>query len=503
MIKQSIGDFFMGLGMRMQGYDAGESNRVRRDLAYGRQSARSEDKLVGDQTRLLMRQKASDLRRNNAVVAGVCDRLALFTLGAHGIKPQCKTSDTEWNRAAESWWSTIYSPACDSRGRASLLDFQWQAVSLRPTHGGLYFQKLDDGTIRPIECERILQPQDATKAKAFVDGVKVDETTGRIKTFSVHTRDQDGGFTAKHQEQDVDAEKMLRVIRPPWRPDQVREIPDLAPIIPALQDIAELNHFTLNTAKWQSTPLAFLAKQGGNGLNSMKRGTTPSVGGKATIKTEWGEILEGIPGDSLTMLSSATPKATHIPYVKMQWGLCASALSMPYEFFTLDLQNLDYSRQKGMLLLVNFAIRPWKKWLTENFLQPLWNWRVAMEMAPGRSLSGLKPVDGVSEWMKVDWQWPEELWIDRQENMQADVLEVQAGLSTLSECAARRGKDLEDTVRTRARELAMIAKVADEEGCDPDDLSKMQIPGQTEKEETPGAESKPDEKKEVKDDDTK
>lgn len=478
-MKQALGKMFWKLGDALAlGYDAAESSRMRRDLGWGRTTSRDEEGMVGrDRTREKIRQKANDLRRNNAVVSGVCERLALFTVGATGIIPQARTSDAGWNRAAEQFWGD-YSQHCDSRGRSTLWDFQNISVSLRPTHGGIYFQKLEDGTIRPIETERIMQPTEKKDADGFCDGVKVDPQTGRIISFCIHSRDKDGGFSAKHKDVIVDAESILRVIKPAWRADQVREIPDLAPIVPALQDIHEMNLYTLNTAKIQSQYIGFLKKQGGGGLNSLPRGTTPSPSARQTFRHDWGEVLEGLPGDDLDLKSSPTPNSTHIAYIKMQLALCASALSMPYEFFTLDLSGLDYSRQKGMLLLVNFACRPWKQWLVETFLQPLWNWRIAMAMRPGSVLAPAPAPKGVSEWMKVEWQFPEEPWIDRQEAQQADVLEIQSGLSTLGTALKRRGKDLEDTLREKAKEEQLIQKISLETGVPVEKLVFMQIPGQ-------------------------
>jgi len=477
MIKKAIAKMFWKMGDALAlGYDAAETSRMRKDLGWGRATPRDEDNMLARNcSREKMVLRASDLRRNNPVVSGVCERLALFTVGTTGILPQARTSDKGWNKAAEQFWKE-YSTKCDSRKRSSLWDFQNMAVSLRPTHGGLYFQLMADGTIRPLETERIRQPKDKVKAASYCDGVKVSATTGQIEEYCVHSRDKDGGFSGVHKEAYLPSSTVLRVTKCAWRPDQVREIPDFAPVLTALQDVHEMNQFTLNTAKIQSQYIGFLKKIGGNSLAQFPRNATPTPGQRQVFKHEWGEILEGMPGDDLDLKSSPTPNSTHLPYIKMQYALCASALSMPYEFFTLDLAGLDYSRQKGMLLLVNYACRPWKEWLVQSFLQPLWNFRIAMAMR--RELKPAPAVKGVSEWNKVDWQSPEEPWIDRQEAQQADVLEIQAGLSTLRQALKRRGRDLEDTLREKAEDALLVDKISEETGVDKNRLVFMQIPGQ-------------------------
>jgi lambda family phage portal protein len=478
-MKRAIGKMLWKMGDALAlGYDAGESSRVRRDLGWGRSTPRDEDRLVGDSLETI-RLKAFDLRRNNAIVAGVSERLASFAVGHSGITPQCQTSDPGWNRASEQWWAD-WSARCDSRRRLSLYDLQWMAVASRPTHGGMYLELLEDGTIRPIECERIRNPRKPPKETSYSQGVSVDPQTGIVRAYLVHSRDKSGGFGGEHVERPVPAESMLPVVCRPWRLDQVREIPELAPVVPHLTDIHEMNTFALNTAKAQSGILGFLRKQSGMGLNAMPRGSsTATVGQRQTFKFEWGQVLEGFPGDDLEMKYSPTPGTTHIPYIQLQLGLCACALDVPYEFLTLDFSKANLSRMSGILLLVNKAMRNRQRWVTDSMLRPLWLWRIAMEMRPGGDLAPAPTRDGVSEWGRVDWQPPEEPWVDRQEAQQSDVLEIQAALTTFSRASRRRGFDFEDTLRERAREEQLIDQVSAETGVDRARLVKMQIPGQT------------------------
>ena len=485
-MKKALANMFWRMGDKLSlGYDAGDSQRVRRDLGWGRNTPKDEDRMVGagDSTRETIRLKSYDLRRNNAVVSGVCERLASFAVGGTGLNPQARTSNTDWNRSAEQWWAE-WSKVCDARGRIDMRMLQWLAISMRPTHGGMYLQLLDNGQIMPIECERIRRPSSKDSVqKAYPDGVKV-AGNGKPVAYWVHDRDANGSFSQRHAERPVQAEYMVPVISPPWRLDQVREIPDLAPIVPHLQDIHEMNTHTLNTAKVQAMIVAALKKNGGMGLNGLPRGSnsaTNTVGTRQTFKFDWGQVLEMFPGEELDMGQSATPNAEHIPYIKMQLMLCASALNRPYEFFTLDFQNADFSRMKAILLMCNRASRDDQAWLVSYMMKRLWNWRIAKAIkekelppAPIETRNGMN----VSEWYKVEWQGPEEPWLDRQEAQQADVLEIQAGLNTFSRASKRRGGDFEDTLREKAQDQMTINRVAQEYGLDPQQLVMLQIPGQ-------------------------
>lgn len=475
-MRKLLGKAFWKLGDRLAlGYDGGDSSRMRKDLGWSRAVPRDEDAMLGpDGSRETLRLKATDLRRNNPIVAGVCERLSSFAVGA-GIYPQAATDNSKWNKLADDYFVQRMK-IIDSRGRTTGWGFQRMAVSLRPTHGGLYFEMLSNGQIRPIECERIRQPQDKDQAKAFTDGVKIDPATGIRLGYMVHSRDKNGGFTEKHDDRFVAAENMMAVVKPNWRPDQVREIPDLAAIIPALTDIHEANLSTLTTYKAQSKYVGFHKKLGGAN-NAGARGSTPAVGARQTLKVEDMTILQGFPGEELELMVSPTPNQQHIPYVKMQLMLAASAMDLPYEFFTLDFSTADFSRQKAILLLVNKSMRNWQCWLNETFNQRLWNWIIAKAMKDG-DLPQAPVVNGVSQWFRVDWQAPEEPWTDRQEAQQADLLECQMNLGTLFRAAKRRGYTFEDNCYDNAAALKMVERIAEEMGVDEEKLFQMQIPGQ-------------------------
>ncbi len=462
------------------GYDSGESSHIRSDLGYSRRTPCDEDSMVNpDGTLELTRQKSIDLRRNGGPVSGVCDRIASFAVGSTGLRPIALTSDEKWNTEAEDWFNYTFGPACDYRRRVTLWQLQWQAVSLRPIMGGMYWQLMKDGTIRPIEPERIRNPKDREQQVGCMDGVKVDQETGRILGYWIHQRDKDGGFSGPHAETYVPANEIIPVIRPAWRPDQVREIPDFAAIVPHLQDLKDANTITLNTMKTQSKPFGFLETMGGAGANSMPRGMTRTVGERKRFQVDMLEILHLNHGETMKLSSSPTPGTTHIPYMQMQYGLASGGINYPYEFFTLDFTKCDYARMKSVLLLINKATRDWQAWLAESMTK-LWAWRIAMAIRDKELRPAPMGVDGKNQWRLVDWQAPEELWIDRQESAQSDMLEYQMRQGSISQFARRRGKDLEDVLRAQARDMKLVARVEVEEGVPVGSLvPKVQIPGQT------------------------
>lgn len=464
------------------GYDSGESSRMRQDLGWSRATSRDEDSLVSDGTRELTRQNAANLRRNNPIIAGIGSRIASYCVP---LIPQAQTKSTEWNKLAEDWWLNQYSGSCDVRQRATMFDIQWLATSIRPTHGGLYLEMLENGQVRPIECERIRDPQDKKPDDGYTDGVRVDPGTGIVLGYRVHGRGKDGTFGGKHEERFIPREQMIPLITPPWRPDMVREMPDLSAIVPAFQDVHEANKYQLNTFKAQSQIIAALKKLGGAGSNSLPRGSTsPAPGQRQTFKTEWGQVMEMFPNEDLDLKVSPTPGAQHIPYMKLQIMLAGTALDFPYEFWTLDFSNADFSRQKAILRMVYKTVnRSWVPWLRSG-MQRWWNWRIAKAIKDGvlppapteKNAAGMD----VSQWYRVEWHAPEEIVTDRQEANQADLMEYQLGITPLSMIVKRRGPaSLEDRLRMKAEDETLIDRVSAETGVPRERLVKdVVIPGQ-------------------------
>jgi capsid protein len=107
-------------------------------------------------------------------------------------------------------------------------------------------------------------------------------------------------------------------------------------------------------------------------------------------------------------------------------------------------------------------------------MQAWWDWRVGLEVMQGGALYPAPP-----SWRRVEWQGPEEVWLDRQETAQADALEWQMGLGTMSRACKRRGHgDLRDALSEKADEIILSRQIEDEKGLERGILLQVQIPGQ-------------------------
>ena len=224
-------------------YDASTTTRHRVTKAGYVSFPTDEDKAITELGRENVRLECRDLRRNNAVVAGIVERFADNVIG-NGIKPQAKTSNHEWNEQAEAFFNE-WAKIADYRQRLNLWEIQRLIVQSRMTDGESGFVLVKNGQIQPVEAERIRQP--SPSKEGVYEGVAVNDN-GIRTGYYIHNRDkQSGAFTGKDFAF-VSADDFKHCMRA-MRFDQVRGIPELAPVVNAIKDLGEYCEATLLKAK--------------------------------------------------------------------------------------------------------------------------------------------------------------------------------------------------------------------------------------------------------------
>jgi lambda family phage portal protein len=449
------------IGIWALGYDAAIKTRKRRDLPYGRTMGRDEDKYIGSTDRNMIRQKCLDMRRNDGLVAGIVTRFADNVVGS-GIYPQAKTSSREWNDQAESYWYE-WCKIADSRGRLNMSQMQRLAVQMRMLAGDMGFILTAGGQIQPIESERIVTPNDKKESDSLiVDGVEIDPATGRETKFYVFQRDGNGRVDPAGKYATISAYDMIFMANP-FRFDQVRGIPDLASVVTSVQDIKEIGDATLQKAKTDAMRAwAIYSDNAGSIGNLGARGVDNEPGATNYEKFEDGMTYYLAPGEKAESLESKTPGSQYLPYMEYNLRLIGSALGIPYEFVLLDFSKGSYSSSRAALLQTYRTFTGWQEWLRDSFLQRVWNWKIAKAIKEKALPPPPKDKAGVSEWYKVEWQFPEFGWVDPQNESAANKQDYQMGITTLSALTRKKGRDVEDVFTEKAGEIALAQVKADD-----------------------------------------
>lgn len=436
-------------------YNASNQSRHRETKAGVVSFPNDEDKAISPYGRETARLECRSLRRNNTVAAGIGARFADNVVG-FGITPQAKTSSREWNVAAESYfreWAKI----ADYRQRLNFWDMQRLVVESRLFDGECGFVLVKNGQLQPVEAERIRNPQ--PMVDGVVDGIAVNPNG--IKTgYYVHNRNKSSGTFDGTEFTVVPADNFKHCANA-IRFDQVRGVPDLAPCVDAIKDLGEYLEATLLKAKAEARRFYVVENEAGAPMGLTRRYETSTVG-QTLEKVETGEIHYLRKGEKINEVGSSTPGQQFDPFVEKNLRLIGAALGLPYEFVLLDFSEGSFSSSRAALLQTYRTFNTWQMWLTNCFLQPVWNWVIAKAIKDGAIPQA--PVDsrGVSEWYRVQWQPPEFGWVDPQNEAQANLLKITAGASSLTQWAIKDGKDAEEIMEEKGRDIATAVRIAAE-----------------------------------------
>ena len=444
---------------RMAGYDGAENNRKRKRTARNKSRAQDEDRLIGRYDRETLRLECLNLRRNNAVVAGVCERFADNVVGPEGIRPQARTSDESWNTQAENFWAE-WCKVADSRGMFSFREIQRLTVQSRLHSGEIGFIFLDNGQLQAIEADRVASPEKAKEN--IIEGVEVGDA-GRPQAYWICNRDKNGYVDVKTAER-INARDFVHIFRP-LRFDQLRGVPDLSPIINTLADQGDLVESVLLKARLNARRSAIITTERGSstiGAIGPRNGNSQG--------SDSGQVYETFGEDTLTyylrngedakLLSDDTPGQNYVEHNLFLLKMIGAAVSIPYQFLMLDFSVGGAGNNRAALLQTYRTFDTWQAWLKDKMLQRIWNWRIAKAIK-NRELPPA-PIDarGFSEWYKVDWTPPSYDWMDPQKEAAADKEYYNMGRRTLTSLVRQDGKDVRDVLTEKASEIAIAVEQA-------------------------------------------
>lgn len=163
--------------------------------------------------------------------------------------------------------------------------------------------------------------------------------------------------------------------------------------------------------------------------------------------------------------------------------ILGNAFGLPYELLLKDFSKTNYSSARAALLEAWRSFLCWRSWLTRKFCQPVWE--MVLEEAYLRGM--FRPRNFYAdraELCRAVWIGPGRGWVDPVKEIVAAKLEEDYNYTTLADQCATQGRDWEDVLKQKAREM----KRRKELGL-PEPLAaqvQVVVPGQA-KEEAPNA----------------
>lgn len=403
-----------------------------------------------------LRTKARALVQNVPYMRAGLDALVSYTVGT-GILPRSmsKSQGQRLNELFAQWMKV-----CDAGG---LLDFHGlvaEAYRAMVQDGEvlvrLRTRRPEDGLPVPLQLQLLeIDWLDTTRtvaegsANKVVNGIEYDILG---KPAAYYLWDQHPGDTTMNrglrtQSTRVPASSVIHLFKAE-RPGQGRGFTRFAAVMTRVRDLQLYEDAEL-ARKNQEARLGVIYTGDASELENPAAGMAPNPSA-AKQTGDLGELpsgaILGLPaGGNITVVE---PKAApgYVEYVKHQLHLIAAGIGVPYEMLTGDMREVNFSSARVRLLQFRQAVEQ-ERWTTlaPMLLEPIWQAFVDAAYLAQRIR--------VAEDYAVDYSAPKWDYVNPEQDVQADLLEVSAGLSSLSEKLRQRGYKPQDVFDEMQRDF--------------------------------------------------
>ena len=304
--------------------------------------------------------------------------------------------------------------------------------------------------------------------ETIVDGVKIDNNN-RISGYYIarkHPLDVSGNvetdFISVYGKQE---QLNILHIMLAERPEQVRGIPILSPVIEALKQLDRYTDAELMAAVVSGMYAIFIEsdKDNAQGANIADHEVLDETEKIDTNTDENIELSPGIvvglnPGEKAKETNPGRPNAQFDPFVTAILRQIGAALEVPYELLIKHF-TASYSASRAALLEAWKMFRKRRDWFSSNFTQVVYEEWLREAYLLGRvdmKNYGEDPLL-TKAWSGAQWNGPSQGQLDPLKEVKASTLRVQQGFSTRTkETVELNGGDFEQNVRILAKENKLL-----------------------------------------------
>lgn len=383
----------------------------------------------------MLRTRARSLVQNNPYARKALTSLVANVVG-EGIMPQSRASRPAVREKLDALFEQ-WSEQCDADGNldfAGLTALCYRAmeqdgevlIRLRP-------RRPEDGLAVPLQLQVLeIDYLDSNKTglaetgDQIINGIQYD-TLGRKAgywLFDQHPGSIGRYVRGQHTSRFVAAEGVIHLYTPE-RPGQGRGITRFAPVIALLRDLAIYEDAELARKQNESLLSVIVSGDGADlatgDASAMNLGSLGELRPGAVLSTN---------GHHVTVAQPAAVGG-YAEYIRMRLYAAAAGFGVTYEMLTGDLSQVNFSSARvGLLEFRRHAEQMQWHILVPRLLGPIWRAFVAAARTGGQVAED----DAAVEWTTPKWQY-----VNPQQDVRADRMEIEAGMASISEKLRQRG----------------------------------------------------------------
>ena len=421
--------------------------------------------------RLLARSR--ELVVTNGYAANACEAFASNLVG-DGIKPSSLIEDPALRDRVQRLW-LAWTDEADADGLTDFYGLQAMVAREMFVAGECFVRlrprRAEDGLLVPIQLQLLqseMLPFEKTEAAANGNRIRCGiefDAIGRRVAYHFRRRhpgdSTDQGMVTPETVR-VPAEDVLHIYRP-IDAGQIRGLPHVAPAMVRLFLLDQYDDAELDRKKTAAMFAGFITKTAPE--DPMMGEGAADLDGAAIASLEPGTMQVLLPGEDVKFSSPADVGGGYEAFQYRTLLAVSASLGLPYHLVTGDVRQANYSSLRAELVEFRRRIGQLQHGVMAHQLcRPIW--RRWLETAV---LSGALDADPVTA-RPVQWIPPRWDWVDPLKDIQAQVLAMEAGLTSRRKVVEGTGYDIEEV----DRENAADAKRASDLG-----LTYRASPGET------------------------
>lgn len=384
-----------------------------------------------------MRDRARSLVENNPLASSILNRATENIIG-NGFQLQVLTGDPEWNKQAEALFHNWFHHA-DFHGRSWVTHQRLLCNSLL-RDGDVGAALLSKGQVQLVEGDYISSPY--TDTAAFLhDGILLDKF-GRVKSYSIMSY-----VDLQKRQWNPVAPKDFIFVANLRRVTQCRGETFFAQSFDLFDQTKAYLDAVILAQKIAACLAIFIRKTDPTsaiqGLQSLQNSNNES---QRAMTIEPGMVQMLKTGEDIQQVNPQQPGSGFDANVRMLIRLLGLSFGLPLEYVLLDFSTVSGSTAKASALQAQRSFETIQKLLIDEYFNRVYRWRVSKFINEG--LLEDRPDAFAHRWHAEPWPY-----LDPVKEIQAQILEIDAGLTTERRAVMSRGGDPDQLIAERAKEI--------------------------------------------------
>lgn len=417
--------------------------------------------------------RARELVVTNGYAANACEAFAANLVG-DGIKPSSLVTDADLRDRMQKLW-LAWTDEADADGLTDFYGLQAMVAREMFVAGECFVRmrprRVEDRLTVPLQLQLLQsemlpfeKTETAPNGNRIRCGIEFD-AIGRRLAYHFrrrHPGDSTDQRVAVPDTVRVPAEEVLHIYRP-IDAGQIRGLPHVAPAMVRLFLLDQYDDAELDRKKTAAMFAGFITKTAPE--DPMLGEGAADLDGAAIASLEPGTMQVLLPGEDVKFSAPADVGGGYEAFQYRTLLAVSASLGLPYHLVTGDVRQANYSSLRAELVEFRRRIGQLQHGvIVHQFCRPVWaRW---LETAV---LAGALDADPVAA-RPVQWIPPRWDWVDPLKDIQAQVLAMEAGITSRRKVVEATGYDVEEVDRENAADAARARDIG---------LSYRASPGET------------------------